>query len=440
MKVFNVLAGGKSASIVETTHAELVTLRDNAQLQPGQLYRITDYVATTTDPESRSANHPFDIIVIADDVDVLNENASAICHEGDTYFAKCHLETWKLKYSIDNDSTRFNWAQTDGKGVVYQMIDENNNEMQYDFKGIQFKRYKITASEKVPSFVGKWATKNNNSVTVDENDYRWCYLFNAMLDDDNYDASVYQYDASYESNIKNCLNKTKGLPNGICNIDTSDFFFEKYICHSWTCEDNCHSWTCDSGCHSWTCGSDCHSWICEDECHSWSCGSGCHSWTCGGVSHSWTCEDNCHSWTCDRACYSWSCGNNSYTWSCGNGCASWSCGNDCDSWTCGNNCDSWSCGSGCDSWTCGNDCSYWSCGNNSHTWSCGNGCASWSCGSSCSFWVCQDNYKLFNILNGVKGGFPNVLNLSFTPNVDYVQYAGYKTDGTLRVWNPADVE
>lgn len=329
MKVFNVLAGGKSASIVETTHAELVTLRDNAQLQPGQLYRITDYVATTTDPESRSANHPFDIIVIADDVDVLNENASAISHEGDTYFAKCHLETWKLKYSIDNDSTRFNWAdEENGKGVIYQMIDENNNEMQYDFKGIQFKRYKITECENAPSLVGRWSAIGNDNITIDEDDYCWCYLFN-YTDDNNitYDASVYRYDFNSDKHIiENCVNKTRGrLPNCVCYISNTSRFRSS----------------------------------------NWFCGENCHSWTTENFSESWSCKDNCHSWIC---------------------------GNTCRYWICNYNCDSWTLG---------------------------------------------DTYSHFNIMYiSVDESFEKIL----IAEAPYWQYVSVKTDGTLRVWNPADVE
>ena len=316
--------------MVNTTWAELKDLRDNGQLVAGMQYRITDYVATTIDPESRSANHPFDIIVVADDERTLNENARAALHEGDTYFAKCKIESWKLKYSLDNDTSRFSWAQqggevytldlsssmgmvlqgklvasddttfeglpyvfsasfqgmdilfyapaatldtmtmgkfvvfgeaedipydsitsvtlTDGYGVVYQMIDEGNNEMQYDFKGIQFKRYKITACDKSADLVGTWAAGAcSEDITIDAEDYRWCYIFNVMFGDDNKDASVYQYDGEYATMIKGCTNKTFGrLPNGVVNVDVDDIMEDGemvYSCYSWTCGNDCYSWT-----------------------------------------------------------------------------------------------------------------------------------------------------------------------------------------------------
>ena len=106
---------------IETTYSDLKSLRDNSQLIPGALYRITDYVTTTVDPESRSMGHLFDVIVLALDNDHLSEEAYATHHEGDTYFANSNLHAWKLMYCIDNDTTRFEWADPNyGKGVIYQ--------------------------------------------------------------------------------------------------------------------------------------------------------------------------------------------------------------------------------------------------------------------------------------------------------------------------------
>ena len=100
--------GGEAAKLaVSITYAALKALRDGGNLVPGTWYRITDYVCTTTQANTQSAEHQFDIIVRADDASHLNENAYAAHHEGDTYFANCKLEAWELKYSLDNDTTRF---------------------------------------------------------------------------------------------------------------------------------------------------------------------------------------------------------------------------------------------------------------------------------------------------------------------------------------------
>lgn len=133
--------------MVNITYSELLLLTRNNNLIPGRQYRITDFVTKCNDAGSvdgittRSAGNAFDIIVIADSTDTLNENARALIHDGDTYFAGSNLAAWQLKYSIDNDTSRFAWAVPEsegGKGVIYYMKDEFNNECFYDFKNIQY--------------------------------------------------------------------------------------------------------------------------------------------------------------------------------------------------------------------------------------------------------------------------------------------------------------
>lgn len=106
----------KLSTYVETTYSNLKSLRDNNQLIPGALYRITDYVTTTTQDGTRSAGHQFDIIVQAISESTLSEDAWAIQHkfteEDETdYFSNSNLAAWKLKYCLDNDENRFAWAR-----------------------------------------------------------------------------------------------------------------------------------------------------------------------------------------------------------------------------------------------------------------------------------------------------------------------------------------
>lgn len=70
-------------------------------------YRITDYATTTSQSDTQSAGHPFDIIVTALSIDTLSENASVDCHNSDLYFTNAKLEAWEIKYCLDNDKTRF---------------------------------------------------------------------------------------------------------------------------------------------------------------------------------------------------------------------------------------------------------------------------------------------------------------------------------------------
>ena len=131
-----------STTIIEITWSDLKAKRDAGELTLGQLYRITDYQCTTTESYTRSAGHQFDIIVLALTNNTLSEQAWAALHSGDTYFANNNLSAWKLWYCLDNDTDRFAWADntsSNGRGVIYRMIDEFNNDIPYDFKNIQFK-------------------------------------------------------------------------------------------------------------------------------------------------------------------------------------------------------------------------------------------------------------------------------------------------------------
>lgn len=117
---------GSCDLLIPITYEALKNFRDTNQLVPGCRYRIIDYVTKANvdmynmdwsqiDPSqlqylSFSAEHPYDIIVLATDVNKLSEDARAIQHEGDTYFSNSNLEAWELKYSLDND-LQYSWIQ-----------------------------------------------------------------------------------------------------------------------------------------------------------------------------------------------------------------------------------------------------------------------------------------------------------------------------------------
>ena len=240
--------------LVEITYSELKTLRDNSQLTPGMQYRITDYQCTTTQEDTRSAGHQFDIIVIADDVNKLNENARACLHEGDTYFstAGSKLEAWELKYSLDNDINKFAWADSiNGKGVIYWMKDERYNECSYDFKNIQFKRYAITniinTYPKTPTQIlnklntlkysqsGKYYSHQSSNIVltyydsstpytitlvVDSNNFNWYYTFNEQLNNNN----------NNNNNNTIIFNKENSNRLLLLNIVIINNAYKNYIC------------------------------------------------------------------------------------------------------------------------------------------------------------------------------------------------------------------
>lgn len=137
----------------------------NGELVSGQKYRITDYVTTTSQEGTKSAGIPFDIIVEAIEPNKLSENAKAVKNSDNSYFENNKLDAWEIKYCVTNDTSRFAWADTtNGKGVIYYMKDEFNNECWYDFKNIQFE------------CVVK-QTHNNQEVELRLDDYDYAYTF-----------------------------------------------------------------------------------------------------------------------------------------------------------------------------------------------------------------------------------------------------------------------
>ena len=210
--------------MISLTYDELKELRDNGELKAGMRYRITDYMTTTTQSNTRSAYHQFDIIVMALNEHELSEDAQAIHHteeernvvsfclsnygsgspfirysqgdgdylgkhyfcykqsdeedyvylkslvempceinvfvfgtddsgwiniaeetptriedvwvnDGDRvyrivrqgYFGNAQMNAWKIKYCLDNDTSRFGWA-LDGQAI----INGNNVQTQYN--------------------------------------------------------------------------------------------------------------------------------------------------------------------------------------------------------------------------------------------------------------------------------------------------------------------
>lgn len=126
------------------TYSNLVSLKNNSNLVPGAVYRITDYVTYSSTYATNCANNQFDILVTALTSNALSEDAKVCLHSGSTsYYNSNGLSSWEIKYCIDNDATRFQWingTETTRKGVIYYMKDEFENEAPYDFKNIRFEK------------------------------------------------------------------------------------------------------------------------------------------------------------------------------------------------------------------------------------------------------------------------------------------------------------
>ena len=242
--VISAIGGGPTAATelsVKITWSELKTLMSNSQLVVGQQYRITDYTCTTTQAGTKSAGHVFDIIVTADDESTLNEVARAIQHDGDTYFANCDLNAWKIWYCIDNDTNRFAWADTkNGKGVIYRMIDDLNNDIPYDFKNIQFYRQWDDTKQ-------LWCTIPDGNTGVP------CYTFSSNGDSSTVEFTDMSLSASnnvYSNVIKEYINIGKQTLNNICLFGNS--------CYLNSFGSNCYFNSFGTGCDTNTFGCRCN--------------------------------------------------------------------------------------------------------------------------------------------------------------------------------------
>ena len=89
------------------------------------------------------------------------------------HFEGSNLRSWEIKYTLDNDATRFAWADTtNGRGIIYYMRDEWGNECSYDFKNMQFKR------------------RLTNGRYDAEGDEEYVYTFNAYYNGEHEDESL----------------------------------------------------------------------------------------------------------------------------------------------------------------------------------------------------------------------------------------------------------
>ncbi len=510
--------GGESTKLsISTSYSELKTLVDEGQLTPGTWYRITDYVCTTTQQNTQSANHRFDIIVRADDNYHLNENAFATYHEGDEYFADCKLETWELKYCLDNDSTRFAWADTtNGKGVIYYMKDEWNNECSYDFKNIMFRRWAIESYNACPSLeVGNSNNKNailygakdlsNENVIEgatygDINDWFYTFALKDISSGNWHDYSVvahlglkasdgtYVYCGDNRIGRKLIENNEDGCQQWLNNM----VFFN---CFSSLSQQNndvfspCYENIFGEGCESWTLGGNCCETLCDGLCKGITagetfltnkfgkyCASCCFgnavqandfgavsmynifkgnvvgntfgtyfiSNTAGSVF-----ETNKFGIYCEGNQF----GDNTTSNCFGNNCSHNIAGDAFMNNEFGNNCNGNSFGFSCNSNSFGNYCQDNECGETVQNNTIKNNCRRISIGRYCLNITIFDGVqdciitgnnsspvRFAQVLNGVRGSSAaNKLTITFEDNKNYTQVAAKTTDGTLKIFNPADL-
>ena len=394
----------------DLTWSELVTLRDDSMLIAGQQYRITDYTCTTIEVDSRSEGNDFDIIVVADSVNKLNETARAIRRGGDTYFPSDTLfEAWELKYCIDNDTDRFAWADSvNGKGVIYYLKDEWSNEAAYDFKSITFCNLNTAGVD------------TYNNLPNDGSQYYYTFnLINTTRDDTNY-ATCMSLDASIYNNVN--ISNAPGQISGVhfCNFgaykDENKRKLNKIVLfvvmsygggsYSVGIGDGCYNFLIGSRSKSIKGGDYCYSMTFGDECNTMTFGNSCYSMTFGDSCYSMTFGNSCRLNNFGEECYTMTYGNYCYSMTFGDECNTMTFGDYCRTMTFGDYCNSMTYGNFCNTMTFGDECNTMTFGGGGTKLTFGEGCYSMTFGKACNNLTLPDNstYGTLNILGSITGG------------------------------------
>ena len=448
------------------------------------------------DTEARSAGHPFDLLVMATSSNTLSEEAKAIKSSRDSngYFTDANLNAWKVWYSLDNDTTRFQWADTEnGKGVIWRMIDEWQNDCPYDFKNVQFKRYKATAMSEVleEAIDGQYYAYNGDMMNVeieDEEDFVWAYTF--TLIDENEDWVDYSIKKDGALDPEADFGYLQQFKKGRCEYNSI-----RHCYTAFTVDEECYRTlmlnnivliaTIDDECglsgemQLNEFGSANYNMTVKDNPEKNIFGNKCYNNIVGSYGNTFgndccynTFGNNCYYNTFGNGC-SWNTfGNDCYNNTFGNGCGGNTFGNDCYENTFGNDCGGNTFGNGCSDNTFGNGCwyntfgnsfhyntfgNYFQCntfGNNVHDNTFGNYCYSNTFGNNCRYLTVHNGVQYVEvpggstdyscvqnaqILNGTHGSdSSNMLQISFQEDVDYCQFAGLNSSGILKIWVPAD--
>ena len=425
---------GGDGTVKSVTWAEIKQLRDAGHLDDGTLYRITDYETTVAnDPEARSAGHPFDLVVMALDAGTLSERAWAMRSARDTagYFAGAKLESWQVWYCLDNDTTRFQWADTaTGKGVIYRLIDEWGNDCPYDFKNVQFKRC-LTSGDFVDNVVDDADWPNTHYIlspsmngqadmTADETDYKWLYTFTYLEQmQDVRDASLINevnadFESAYYNKACNCnemqayyigefIDDTTFATQALNNIVLSSYDEEngaavKMYGNKW--------------------GAGCFNMTFHEHCYGNSFGVNCYCLIGFKLYYN----------TFGNECY-----NNTF----GNSCVGNTFGNSCNGNTFGNSCVGNTFGNSCGGNTFGNSCVGNTFGNYLQYITAGEGVKYLNVtgGSDVKHFV-----QNAHILNGTSGkDSKNLLTVGLPEMSTVCRYVGQNTAGVLKIWVPADL-
>lgn len=491
---------GGGPAIQDILHSQLVALRNAGLLEPGTQYRIIDYECTTTQAGTDVVQHPFDIIVFADDENTLNENARAVLRKSDTYYPgnNSDLGAWELKYTIDNDQTRFSWADPNGKGVVYYMKDDHGNEAPYDFKQIVFARYPVDNAYGHSGIYDAWATPTMAAAFPEEEPLdlgpipTYFYTFSFIDDGPVRDNSVTQDEDCFKNTVQAYHPEVgswefgaEKLPD-VVFIETTAYHTQYDTARHGTTQNTlgsgCHDLTFSASTHNNTFGENVRSSIfqtqfvdntIEDYCYGLFMGHTCNDNVIGASSHSFIWDGyhmgNATGPWCANIFFAPTCGYNTLGSSCTdislagysgfnvlhNDCSNIDLNGTATSNLFGPRCAYISTVSGLSDTYFGSGCYYITLGSGVRECSFGNACHYIEMGDCIVQSTFEDGVqyvrfetvgaawdhlvKNYYFLTGTQGTLNNYIEITGVLDNNFTTYVGRQTDGTLRVWNPADV-
>lgn len=181
----------------EVTHAGLLTLIDTSTLQPGKHYKITDFQTIYPQPDYSAATTPKTagawtiktgntepLVVLATSINTISKEAWSINFPYDVIEYDYRVETYN---------------ETNTKGKITRRRDEVGNDISFDFRNVQFKRYETVSASGV--FDSHWDTGFASA------EFYALAGYTPLVTDDRNDPASYQY--IYQNNIVRTINRSE---------------------------------------------------------------------------------------------------------------------------------------------------------------------------------------------------------------------------------------
>ena len=348
------------------------------------------------------------------------------------------MSAWKIWYSLDNDTNRFAWADSvNGKGVIYRMIDEFNNDCSYDFKNIQF--YRQWDDDKQ-----LWCTISTDNTGVP------CYTFSSsgvISTVEFTDTSLSKSNYVYSNSIKWFIKTKKKTLNNICFFGTT-YYENKFLsnCRKNTFGNNCSNNSFGESCYSNVFGAGCHSNSFGHDLHSNTFANGCGRNTLGNK-----CENNLFGWGCSGNTFGSHCSNNIFVQTLldntfGSECSYNSFGEMCSYNSFGNDCSYNSFGNDCSYNSFGNECSYIKFAPDSSATTTYSYYQNNHFGDGCEYIVftgaesvsSATNIQNYNFAQGLQGTSDNYLIVEGKRNRKYETKVAKNSKGEIKIYCEAD--